>query len=105
MNDSLINILLKLTIADYNYYYNFLLGTKLPWTVKLDNGSVYTLNTTVHSMKHEPCDIIEPCSLSAMVAVTTKYQPPTSDNISSLALCVHSHTNLLVAKLADGQVT
>ena len=79
-----------------------ILGSKLPWTIKLDNTTIFTISSILST--NETSDILEKCSFSATLAVTTKYHPPASDHISTLALCIHSHMNLLVAKLSDLQV-
>ncbi|GFR59584.1 vacuolar protein sorting-associated protein 13B [Elysia marginata] len=62
-----------------------LIGEKLPWTVKITNTSMYALlsGTT------EPCHLLHPLDILSTVAVTCKYNPPTSETISSLALCLH----------------
>ena len=84
------------------YNYHIFVGSKLPWTMKFDNASVFTLKPNTTSI--EVCNILETCCLSATLAATTKYHPPRSDNISSLALCIHSHINLVIAKISDVQV-
>ncbi|GAB1597682.1 vacuolar protein sorting-associated protein 13B-like [Argonauta hians] len=61
-----------------------LLGDKLPWTITVSNYSMYSL----HPMK-KVFSLVKPGSVSCTVAVSTKYHPPASDNISSLALCLH----------------
>ncbi|KAK3772280.1 hypothetical protein RRG08_039097 [Elysia crispata] len=62
-----------------------LIGEKLPWTVKIKSTSMYTLL----SASAEPSHLLHPLDIVSTVAVTCKYNPPTSEIISSLALCLH----------------
>ncbi|XP_014791410.2 intermembrane lipid transfer protein VPS13B [Octopus bimaculoides] len=67
-----------------------LLGDKLPWTITVSNYSMYSL----HPMK-KAFSLVKPGSVSCTVAVSTKYHPPASDNISSLALCLHLDMHIM----------
>ena len=74
-------------------------GEKLPWSVHMTNFSVYSLQVPQRAFY-----VVKPSSLSATLAVTTKYSPPVSDNISSLAFCVHSDMNPISAACNNDQV-
>ncbi len=77
----------------------FISGEKLPWSVKLDKCSVYSIHkgSSLHYL-------MAPVSLSTTVAVTTKYQPATSDNISSLGLVIHADMDTMSLGLSQHQV-
>ncbi|CAH1773157.1 unnamed protein product [Owenia fusiformis] len=61
-------------------------GDRLPWTIKLQDASIYSLHS--QTVSHF---VVKPVSVTSTVAVTTKYLPPTSENLAALGLCVHSH--------------
>ena len=75
------------------------LGEKLPWTVEISGASVYTIHQS--SQLHY---LAEPASVSATVAVTTKYTPPMSDNITSLGLVLHADLDTMVVACSQRQV-
>ncbi|GFO46200.1 vacuolar protein sorting-associated protein 13b [Plakobranchus ocellatus] len=62
-----------------------LIGEKLPWTVKIKNMCAYSLLSGLA----EPSPLLHPMDIVSTVAVTCKYNPPTSEVISSMALCLH----------------
>ena len=74
-------------------------GARLPWSLQLTTCSAYTLHAS-----HTVRSIIKPVSASATVAVTTKYNPPTSDAISSLGLCVHVDLQTITVACSNAQV-
>ena len=79
-------------------------GEKLPWSVKLSDCSVYTIHSSPTS---DPSliYILDPASVSAMVAVTTHYSPPpASDHITSLGLCLHTDMEAAVVRGSKQQV-
>ncbi|XP_060068135.1 intermembrane lipid transfer protein VPS13B-like [Ylistrum balloti] len=76
-----------------------LVGEKLPWTMTLNNFSIYT----IHSKK-EIFSILKPVSVNCTVAVSTKYSPPTSDNLSALGLCLHTDMRSVTLACSKRQV-
>lgn len=76
-----------------------LVGEKLPWTMTLNNFSVYTLlsKTSIFSL-------LKPVSVNCTIAVSTKYSPPTSDIISALGLCLHTDMRSVTFALSKPQV-
>ncbi|XP_041362052.1 vacuolar protein sorting-associated protein 13B-like [Gigantopelta aegis] len=64
-----------------------LVGDKLPWTFKLHNLAVYTVHLSGHCWS-----VCKPLDITSTLGVTCKYNPPTSDNITSLGLCLHVDT-------------
>jgi len=74
-------------------------GDKLPWSVTMDNFSVYTVHksNTVHHL-------LKPSSLCATVAVTTKYRFPAADCLSLLGLCIHGDMQYVEVFLVAQQV-
>ncbi|KAH9494658.1 Vacuolar protein sorting-associated protein 13B [Bulinus truncatus] len=62
-----------------------LIGEKLPWSVKINNLCVYSLL----SSQSDPVFLIHPLDIISTLAVTCKYNPPTSEVISTIALCLH----------------
>ncbi|ELT92184.1 hypothetical protein CAPTEDRAFT_228271 [Capitella teleta] len=75
-------------------------GEKLPWSLKLSNASLYTVNEN-QQLQHG----VKPLGVSATLAVTTKYHPPTSDNITALGLCVHADMDNTAIFCSKPQVT
>ncbi|XP_048244061.1 vacuolar protein sorting-associated protein 13B-like isoform X2 [Haliotis rufescens] len=61
-----------------------LIGDKLPWSVKLEKLTVYSLHKEKTTLS-----LFKPLNVASTVAVTCKYTPPTSDNITALGLCLH----------------
>ena len=74
-------------------------GDKLPWSVKMDNFSVYSVHRsdTVHHL-------LKPSSLCSTVAVTTKYRLPAADSLSLLGLCIHGDMQSVEVVLVAKQV-
>ncbi|XP_059174786.1 intermembrane lipid transfer protein VPS13B-like [Physella acuta] len=62
-----------------------LIGEKLPWSIKINNICVYSLL----SSRPDPQFLVHPMDIVSTVAVTCKYNPPTSENISNMAICLH----------------
>ncbi|WAR00328.1 VP13B-like protein [Mya arenaria] len=72
-----------------------LIGDKIPWNVNLQNFCLYTLHahTTIGNRSELPLrafKLVKPATVTSTVGVSYKYNPPTSDNISSLGLCLHT---------------
>ncbi|XP_055871203.1 intermembrane lipid transfer protein VPS13B-like isoform X3 [Biomphalaria glabrata] len=62
-----------------------LIGEKLPWSVKVSNFCIYSLM----SGRSDPLFLVHPVDVMSTLAVTCKYNPPTSEVISTMALCLH----------------
>ncbi|CAC5371342.1 VPS13B [Mytilus coruscus] len=76
-----------------------LVGEKLPWRMVLNHFCVHTILS-----KQTVVPIIKPTTVSCTIGVTTKYNPPTSDNISSLGLCLHTDMHAVVMAISKPQV-
>ncbi|XP_061177950.1 intermembrane lipid transfer protein VPS13B-like [Saccostrea echinata] len=73
-------------------------GERLPWQMSLDDFSVYSLHgSDIHSL-------VKPASVSCTVAVTSKYDPLSSDNISALGLCLHTDMKAVTLSCSKPQV-
>ena len=73
-------------------------GEKLPWSIELCNASVYSLHNQT------TLDVVSPVSIVTSVAVTTRYAPPTSDNIASLGLVLHGDMKTIDVAISKTQV-
>ncbi|KAL3889914.1 hypothetical protein ACJMK2_002232 [Sinanodonta woodiana] len=73
-----------------------LVGDKLPWNVNFRNFASYT----IHCSK-EVLQLVKPITVTCTVAVSHKYTPPQSENISALGLCLH--TDMQAVTLATSQ--
>ncbi|XP_063419366.1 intermembrane lipid transfer protein VPS13B-like [Mytilus trossulus] len=76
-----------------------LVGEKLPWRMVLNHFCVHTILS-----KQTVVPIIKPTTVSCTIGVTTKYNPPTSDNISSLGLCLHTDMHAVVMAISKSQI-
>ncbi|XP_055998709.1 intermembrane lipid transfer protein VPS13B-like isoform X2 [Ostrea edulis] len=73
-------------------------GERLPWQMSLDDFSVYSLHgSDIHS-------VVKPASVSCTVAVTSKYDPSSSDNITALGLCLHTDMRAVTVSCSKPQV-
>ena len=71
----------------------------MPWSLKLHAASIYS----THSNK-STFYLVTPTGMSCTVAVTAKYNPPTSDNISSLGLVLHADMDSVGIEVRKEQV-
>ena len=79
------------------------IGDKIPWNVSLKNFSVYTL----HHQSNAPLkalQLLKPTTVNSTVGVSYKYNPPTSDDISSLGLCLHTDMHNVTGSVSYEQV-
>ena len=74
-------------------------GEKLPWTVELSEWSAFTLHTGCVSQP-----LMCGLSVTSTVGATVHYNPPTSDLIHSLALCLHLDLRPPLISLSHSQV-
>lgn len=66
--------------------------------MSLDDFSVYSLHgSDIHSF-------LKPASVSCTIAVTSKYDPPSSENISALGLCLHTDMRAVTLSCSKPQV-
>ncbi len=82
----------------------FSAGEKLPWSLKLRDASVYTTQRGAADNSGSCHDLLAPTGLSCTVAVTTKYQPPTSDAIAALGVVLHADMDAVELRLRKEQV-
>ena len=78
-------------------------GDKIPWNVGLKNFSVYS----VHHQSDSPwraLQLLKPTTVMSTVGVSYKYQPPTSDDISALGLCLHTDMHNVTGSISPQQV-
>ena len=75
-------------------------GDKLPWSVKLDNFSIYSVHRS-EQVNH----LLRPSSMQATLAVTTKYRVPAAcDSLSQIGMCVHADMQAVEVILVEQQV-
>lgn len=67
-----------------------IVGDKIPWNINLQNCAVYTIQSSNTKQSLNILPLLKPTTVSCSVGVSYKYNPPTSDNISALGLCVHT---------------
>ena len=80
-------------------------GDKIPWNVCLQNCSIYTIHSSSGSTGSlQALQLVKPATVSCTVGVSYKYQPPTSDNISALGLCLHTDMRSMVVSTSFQQV-
>ncbi|XP_035828543.1 vacuolar protein sorting-associated protein 13B [Aplysia californica] len=77
-----------------------LIGEKLPWTVKVSGACVYSLL----SGQPRPAVLLHPLDVLSTLAVSCKYSPPTSEVISTLALCLHVDVGQPVMEVSSAQL-
>lgn len=66
--------------------------------MSLDDFSVYSLHgSDIHSF-------VKPASVSCTIAVTSKYDPSSSENISALGLCLHTDMRAVTLSSSKPQV-
>lgn len=80
-------------------YFTLVTGEKLPWTVQLGDWSVYTLHAG-----RECQQLLEGMSITCTLGASAQYNPPTSDNIQALALCVHIDISPPIFAISPPQV-
>ncbi|KAK3589215.1 hypothetical protein CHS0354_020076 [Potamilus streckersoni] len=76
-----------------------LVGDKLPWNVCLKNFASYT----IHCSK-EALQIVKPVTVTCTIAVSHKYTPTQSENISALGLCLHTDMHAVTLSASHKQV-
>ena len=76
-----------------------LTGEKLPWTVELTEWSAFTLHPGSVSRP-----LMRGLGVTSTVGATVLYNPPTSDLIHSLALCLHLDLRPPLISLSHSQV-
>ena len=76
-----------------------LTGEKLPWTVELSEWSAFTLHPGSVSRP-----LMRGLGVTSTVGATVLYNPPTSDLIHSLALCLHLDLRPPLISLSHSQV-
>ena len=74
-------------------------GEKLPWTVELSEWSAFTLHPGSVSRP-----LMRGLGVTSTVGATVLYNPPTSDLIHSLALCLHLDLRPPLISLSHSQV-
>jgi hypothetical protein len=65
----------------------------------LNHFCVHTILSRQHVVP-----LVKPTTVSCTIGVTTKYNPPMSDNISSLGLCLHTDMHAVVMAISKSQV-
>ena len=72
--------------------------------MSLKNFSVYS----IHQQSNSPwkaLQLLKPTTVSSTVGVSYKYNPPTSDDISALGLCLHTDMHNVTGSISAEQVS
>ncbi|KAK6186959.1 hypothetical protein SNE40_006214 [Patella caerulea] len=76
-----------------------LIGDKLPWNVQISNLTVYSIHDNTTCLP-----ILGKLDIKSTVAVSCTYTTPTSQNISTLGLCLHVDVHPLSLSISQKQI-
>ena len=71
----------------------------MPWSLQLNAAGIFSTNMNLSTSY-----LVAPTGMSCTVAVTSKYNPPTSDNISALGLVLHVDMDAVGIEIRKEQV-